>query len=80
MKKKILPILIAILFTTPVFAIEQPNLGEVVLETPQEEAPQAAAISEVKKPEEKTLKEKLQDVYHLEVEKYHTPTYLLENV
>lgn len=80
MKKKILPILIAILFTTPVFAMEQPNLGEVVLETPQEEAPQAAAISEVKKPEEKTLKEKLQDVYHLEVEKYDKPTYLLENV
>ena len=80
MKKKILPILIAILFTTPVFAMEQPNLGEVVLETPQEEAPQTAAISEVKKPEEKTLKEKLQDVYHLEVEKYDKPTYLLENV
>ena len=80
MKKKILPILIAILFTTPVFAMEQPNLREVVLETPQEEAPQTAAISEVKKPEEKTLKEKLQDVYHLEVEKYDKPTYLLENV
>ena len=92
MKKKILLVILAIIFIAinPVFAarkgaktIEQ--LDEVVLETPEEqtdsiEVPQSVSITEQRAPEEKTLKEKLQDVYHLEVEKYDKPSYLLEDV
>ena len=42
--------------------------------------PQAVSISSSKTPQEKTLKEKLQDVYHLEVDKYDAPNYLLKDV
>ena len=81
MKKKILLAIIAITFTLPVFASKEQKLEEVVLETPEIEAPQALSVSEQQSPaEEKSLKEKLQDVYHLEVDKYDKPTYLLENV
>lgn len=88
MRKKILPALIALIFVlaTPVYAAKnapkENNLEEVVLENVEEEVevPQAVSISEEKAPEDKTLKEKLQDVYHLEVDKYDKPTYLLENV
>ena len=65
------------------------ELEEVILESPEDiesedgevEVPQAISITEQKAPtEEKSLKEKLQDVYHLEVEKYDRPTYLFENI
>lgn len=83
--KKILPVLIAvILFTTPAFA--KPNdgyLDEVILEesatvVEQDETAQAGSVPSI--PEEKTLREKLSDVYHLEVDKYDKPNYLLQDV
>ena len=45
-----------------------------------ENVPQAVSISSQKIPQEKTLKEKLQDIYHLEVDKYDAPNYLLKDV
>ena len=94
MKKKILLVILATIFiaSAPVMAAKKNNntksveqLEEVVLETPEEElttpeVPQSVSITEQKAPEEKSLKEKLQDVYHLEVYKYDKPTYLLEEV
>lgn len=75
--KKILPILIAFLITClPNFAEE--DLSEVVLEdaiTVDE-----TTVEETQQPEEKTLREKLSDVYHLEVEQIDKPTYLLKDV
>ena len=85
MKKKILLILIAFILSTPVWAkVKEQKLEEVVLDVPQEETelsvPQSVSITEEKAPVEKSLKEKLQDVYHLEVYKYDKPTYLLQDV
>lgn len=93
MKKKILLVIFATIFiaSAPVMAAKKNNakpveqLEEVVLETPEEsvessEVPQAVSVTEQRAPEAKTLKEKLQDVYHLEVYKYDKPTYLLEDV
>ena len=93
MKKKILLVILATIFiaSAPVMAAKKNNakpveqLEEVVLETPEEsvessEVPQAVSVTEQRAPEAKTLKEKLQDVYHLEVYKYDKPTYLLEDV
>ena len=94
MKKKILLVILATIFiaSAPVMAAKKNNntkpveqLEEVVLETPEEElatpeVPQSVSVTEQKAPEEKSLKEKLQDVYHLEVYKYDKPTYLLEDV
>lgn len=61
-------------------AIEDVNtsMDEVVLEVPEE-------VSEVETPaipesEEKTLREKLSDVYHLEVEQIDKPTYLFKDI
>ena len=45
---------------------------------PQGEVIQAAEVSEETK--EKTLAEKLRDVYHLEIEKIDRPSYLFENI
>ena len=81
--KKLLPLLIAlILFTLPVFAKEKEGyLDEVILE---ESATVTEADSGVETPaaipEEKTLREKLSDVYHLEVDKYDKPTYLFQDI
>lgn len=92
MKKKILLVILAIIFIAinPVFAARKgaktvEQLDEVVLESPEEQTdsidvPQSVSITEQRAPEEKTLKEKLRDVYHLEVEKYDKPTYLLQEV
>ena len=89
MKKKILLALIALILISPArasqnFPKKDENLDEIVLEDILEEedtqTPQAVSISSEKIPAEKTLKEKLQDVYHLEVDKYDKPTYLLENI
>lgn len=81
MKKKILVLLLAVIFN-PVFAAEK--LEEIVLETPEDteiQVPQYISVTEEKAPvEEKSLKEKLKDVYHLEVEKYDKPNYLLSEV
>ncbi len=82
--KKILPILIAIILTSsPAFAKQNDGyLDEVILE-------ESATISEPSDtpentesdvPHEKTLREKLSDVYHLEVYKYDTPNFLLKDV
>lgn len=81
MKKKILVLLLAVIFN-PAFAAEK--LEEIVLETPEDteiQVPQYISVTEEKAPvEEKSLKEKLKDVYHLEVEKYDKPNYLLSEV
>lgn len=79
--KRLLPILIAFMLTlTTAQAIEDVNtsMDEVVLEVPEE-------VSEVETPaipesEEKTLREKLSDVYHLEVEQIDKPTYLFKDI
>lgn len=79
--KRLLPILIAFMLTlTTAQAIEDVNtsMDEVVLEVPEK-------VSEVETPaipesEEKTLREKLSDVYHLEVERIDKPTYLFEDI
>ena len=96
MKNRFLLVILALIFiaAAPVYAARKQaepisELEEVILEAPEDidtedgeiEIPQAISITEQKAPtEEKSLKEKLQDVYHLEVEKYDRPTYLLENV
>lgn len=82
MKKKILFILLAVLIA-PAFA--EDKLEEVVLDSAISEeiqVPQSLSVTEEKAPvaEEKSLKEKLKDVYHLEVDKYDTPNYLLSEV
>ena len=96
MKNRFLLVILALIFiaAAPVYAARKQaepisELEEVILEAPEDveteegeiEVPQAISITEQKAPtEEKSLKEKLQEVYHLEVEKYDRPTYLLENV
>lgn len=85
MKKKILVFILALILTPALSFAAEKELEEVVLENSVEEdvqVPQSISISEEKAPvmEEKTLKEKLQDVYHLEVDKYDTPNYLLSEV
>jgi len=75
--KKFLPLLIAFLLTTNAsFSIEeiklepdQESLESVVLETQENSETQ-----------EKTLKEKLNDIYHLEVEQIDKPTFLLKEI
>ncbi len=78
MKKKILLILALIFLTSPVYSA----LAEVLLEVPEEEAEltQEASASEYGLGEERSLRDKLRDVYHLEVEKYDKPNYLLSEV
>ena len=90
MKNKILLIIIGLIIAivTPSNAVNakqkrNDNLDEVVLEDvlQQEEAQNAPqAVSVFQESSEKSLKEKLQDVYHLEVDKYDKPTYLLKDV
>ncbi len=83
MKKKILLILALIfLASTASFASE-----EVILEVAKDSTTsqsdstvQDATAVEYGLGEEKSLKDKLRDVYHLEVEKYDKPNYLLEEV
>lgn len=83
MKKKILLILALIFLAGTVsFASE-----EVVLEIAEDSTAsqtdstiQDATAVEYGLGEEKSLKDKLRDVYHLEVEKYDKPNYLLEEV
>lgn len=76
---KILPILLAFLLTTNAcFSAHkhlEPVLDEVTLDVPQ-----AVSIEETAVSEEKTLREKLQDIYHLEVEQIDRPTFLLKDV
>ena len=81
--KKILPILIAFLITfTQAYAEENVHaveLEEVVLENPinvDENLPEENCDLS----QEKTLTEKLRDVYHLEVEQIDKPNYLLKEV
>lgn len=95
MRQRVLLLLILIFFTAfPVFAQENLNssyygeveadIPEVVLEVPADdedgyETPNSLFInSSAVAP--KTLKEKLHDVYNLEVEKYDTPDYLFKEI
>ncbi len=82
--KKLLPILIAIILTAaPVFAKQKDGyLDEVILEESAtiSEPSEASPETESDIPQEKTLREKLNDVYHLEVYKYDTPNFLLKDV
>ena len=82
--KKLLPILIAIILTAaPVFAKQKDGyLDEVILEESAtiSEPSEASPDTESDIPQEKTLREKLSDVYHLEVYKYDTPNFLLKDV
>ena len=75
-KKKILSILIALLCTLT----SCPAQEEVVLELPNT-TPYVAEIEEDSyKTKEKTLREKLYDVYHLEIEQIDTPTFLFKDI
>ncbi len=81
--KKILPILIAFLITFNLAyadeTIQSAGLEEVVLENPinvDENVPE----ENCNLPQEKTLREKLSDVYHLEVEQIDKPNYLLKDI
>lgn len=75
-KKKILSILIALLCTLTSCSAQE----EVVLELPKT-TPYVAEIEEDSyKTKEKTLREKLSDVYHLEIEQIDTPTFLFKEI
>ena len=87
MKKKILFLLALIFLAAPLYAEEEVVLeaddAPTALQLPysdEEGIVQDASASEYGLGEEKTLKDKLRDVYHLEVEKYDKPNYLLEEV
>ena len=80
---KILPITIALIFILlPAQAIEDVSkpLEEVVLEAPQEESLNMHSSINPEDSGEKTLREKLSDVYHLEVEQIDKPKFLLDEV
>lgn len=85
-----LSVIFMLIFTTASINAEEAapkaedNFEEVQLNLPAADdsvdiktEPQAVSISEVR---EKTLREKLQDVYNLEIYKYDKPSYLLEEV
>ena len=76
--KKILPILIAFIL---LFSACKTYAEEVVLQIP-EELPFVAKVSDEQANIEdgKTLKEKLSDVYHLEVEQIDKPTFMLSDI
>lgn len=74
--KKILPIIIAFICTLN----SCPAQEEVVLELPNQTSYVAEVEEDAYKTEEKTLKEKLSDVYHLEVEQIDKPTFLFKDI
>ncbi len=74
--KKILPILIALICTLN----SCPAQEEVVLEFPNTTPYVAEVEKDSYKTEEKTLKEKLSDIYHLEVEQIDKPTFLFKDI
>lgn len=79
--KRYLPILIALIFPLlPSFAIEEVTLPVEELKLDTEIAEESVATEDYTLPQEKTLREKLSDVYHLEVEQIDKPHYLLEDV
>ena len=74
--KKILPILIAFLLNINTSLAQE----EVVLEL-QTETPYAVSVSDNKlETSKKTLKEKLSDVYHLEIEQIDKPSFLFKDI
>ena len=73
--KKILPILIAFILTLN----SCPAQDEVVLEIPNE-APFVVSVSDDNLDIKETLKEKLSDIYHLEVEQIDKPTFLFKDI
>ena len=72
--KKIFPI-IAFIFTLNSCIAQE----EIVLEL-LNKTPYFVEIEDAYKPEEKTFKEKLSDVYHLEVEQIDRPSFLLKDI
>lgn len=90
--KKILPILIAFLIfitsgmtscqaSTTELSSKKEDLSEVILEDAiSVDETSSSEISTETESQEKTLREKLSDVYHLEVERIDKPTYLLQDV
>lgn len=88
MKKKILPALIFImLLLTPAVsraeetaeAVSADNFSEEI-KTPNQEEVSLQAVTLEENSQEKTLSEKLRDVYCLEAERIDKPTYLLEEI
>ncbi len=76
MKKKILPVLIALILSS--LTVKSETLEEVSLEiSPEQETVQAVSVEDNG---EKSLSEKLQDVYHLEIEQIDKPSYLLKDI
>lgn len=79
--KKVLPILIALMFSLlPSSAIEEVTLPVEELSLDLGTAQESTNTENYNLPQEKTLREKLSDVYHLEVEQIDKPHYLLEEV
>ena len=83
---KILPIIIAFFLTLPAsYAVQDVytqiyDENEVVLEIPST-TPYSISVKDTdSKQNEKTLKEKLADIYHLEVEQIDKPHFLLKDV
>ena len=77
---KVLPILTAIILTGCAFADES-TPEEVILEHLGEGVEiNEPYAKEVEYDSDKTLKEKLSDVYHLEIEHIDRPSYLFENI
>ena len=76
--KKILPLLIAfILSLSNCFAIEE---EEVVLQLYDYEPLEVVETDASERPAEKTLREKLADIYHLEIERTDKPAFLLSEI
>ena len=85
--KKILPIFIAFIMTISAVSADNTELEEVILESLGEGADAEEVVADDIKTEtppeiikEKTLAEKLSDVYHLEIEQIKRPSYLFENI
>lgn len=74
--KKILPLILAFLLTINTSSAQE----EIVLELPTETPFVASATDENIETGEKTLREKLSDVYHLEIEQIDKPSFLFKDI
>ena len=74
--KKFLPIVIALIFSCLSCFSE-----EIFLEKKQEQIPFAVSVSDSEiKTSEKTLQEKLNDIYHLEIEQIEKPAFIFKDI
>lgn len=84
MNKKILLTILALILgcNIQVFAQDTKDFEEVLLDSSNSANVQAVSIEEDKIADDstKSLREKLKDVYHLEVDKYDKPNFLLKEV